>query len=76
MARRKSHHLVPNPEGGWDLKKGGGKRSIKHFETKKEGEKFGRNLSVNQKSEFIIHKKDGTIQRSDSHGNDHHPPKG
>ena len=76
MATRKSHHLVPNSAGGWDLKKGGGKRSIKHFDTKKEGEQFGRIVSINQQSEFVIHKKDGTIHRSDSHGHDPYPPKG
>lgn len=76
MGKRKSHHLVPNPHGGWDVKKGGGKRSIKHFDTKKPAEKFGRNVSRNQKSEFVIHGKDGTIQRSDSHGKDPYPPRG
>lgn len=76
MGKRKSHHLVPKSSGGWDLKKGGGERSIKHFDTKKEGENYGRNVSRNQGSEFVIHKRDGTIQRSDSHGNDPYPPKG
>jgi hypothetical protein len=32
---RKTHHVVPNPDGGWDVKKGGGERSIKHFDKKK-----------------------------------------
>ena len=76
MGKRKSHHVVPNPNGGWDVKKGGGKKSIKHFNTKLPAEKFGRTVSKNQKSEFVIHGKDGTIQRSDSHGNDPNPPKG
>lgn len=76
MSKRKTHHLVPSPNGGWDVKKGGGKRSIKHFSTKDAGEKYGRSLSRNQKSEFVIHKKNGKIQRSDSHGGDPYPPKG
>jgi hypothetical protein len=76
MGKRNSHHLVPNSKGGWDIKRGGGKKSLKHFDTKKAAEKFGRNVSRNQKSEFVIHRKDGTIQQSDSHGHDPHPPKG
>jgi hypothetical protein len=34
MTKRKEHHVVPNPDGGWDIKKGGGSKSIKHFDRK------------------------------------------
>lgn len=35
MARGpKSHHVVPNPSGGWDVKRGGGERASGHFATK------------------------------------------
>ncbi|MCG8634376.1 MAG: DUF2188 domain-containing protein [Desulfobacterales bacterium] len=59
---RKTHHVIPNPLGGWDVKKGGGKKSIKHFATKQDAITFGRRISKNQNSEFIIHKKNGDIQ--------------
>lgn len=72
---RKSHHLVPNPSGGWDIKKGGAQRASIHTETKAEGEKRGREISRNQGTEFVIHGRNGEIQRSDSHGNDPNPPK-
>lgn len=72
---RKSHHVVPDADGGWNVKKGGGSRALKHFDTKKDAEDWGRDVSINQGSEFIIHGKDGKIQRSDSHGNDPCPPK-
>lgn len=72
---RKTHHVVPNPGGGWDFKKGGGERAIKHFEKKSTAVDFGREVSKNQSSEFIIHRKNGTIQRSDSHGGDPIPPR-
>ena len=73
--KKGSHHLVPNPKGGWDVKKGGTKRSSGHFDTKKAGEKAGRKISQNQETEFVIHGKDGKIQNPDSHGNDPCPPK-
>lgn len=72
---RKTHHVVPNANGGWDVKKGGGQRSIKHFDRKQDAVDFGRNVSRNQSSEFIIHKQDGTIQNADSHGGDPIPPR-
>jgi hypothetical protein len=72
----KTRHVVPNSDGGWDSKKGGAERASKHFDTKKEAEKYSRNLSIKEQSELVIHKKDGEIQRKDSHGNDSFPPKG
>jgi hypothetical protein len=57
------------------VKKGGAARASKHFETKTDAIYWGREVSKNQGSEFVIHKKDGTIQRKDSHGNDPLPPR-
>ena len=34
MSKQKSHHVVPNSDGGWDVKKSGTERASKHFETK------------------------------------------
>ncbi|MFQ3244125.1 MAG: hypothetical protein ACI9SP_000750 [Arenicella sp.] len=72
---RKTHHVVPDPDSGWNVKKGGGKKAIKHFDKKVDAVDYGRQVSINQKSEFIVHKKDGTIQNPDSHGGDPNPPK-
>ena len=72
---RKTHHVVPNSGGGWDIRKGGGVRSIKHFDRKSDAIDYGRVVSKNQKSEFVIHRKDGQIQNPDSHGNDPIPPR-
>ncbi|MGY8624334.1 DUF2188 domain-containing protein [Chromobacterium violaceum] len=66
----KTHHVVPNPEGGWDVKKGGGEKSIKHTDTKQEAIDKAREISKNQQSELVIHNKDGKIGSKDSHGND------
>jgi uncharacterized protein DUF2188 len=66
----KTHHVLPNPEGGWDFKKGGGKRAIKHFDRQQDAIDYGRPISQRQHSEFYIHKKDGTIGKKDSHGHD------
>ena len=71
-----SHHAVPNPDGGWKVKKGGSSKSSGNFDTKKEAVDAGRKISQNQGTEFVIHGKDGKIQQKDSHGNDPFPPPG
>lgn len=37
MAARKgpdTHHIVPNPDGGWDVRRGGAARASAHLDTK------------------------------------------
>ncbi len=72
----KSHHVVPNPDGGWDIKKGGAERASGHFDRKSDAVDSGREISRNQGTEFYIHGKNGQIQQKDSHGNDPFPPRG
>ena len=71
---RKEHHVVPNPNGGW-VKRENAQRASGHYDTKKEAMDAGRRMSINQGTELIPHRKDGVIQRPDSHGNDPCPPK-
>lgn len=72
---RDEHHVVPNPNGGWDVKRNNAQRSSLHAETKAEAVRAGRQISRNQGTEFIIHGKDGRIQNPESHGNDPCPPR-
>jgi len=71
----KTHHVVPSPKGGWGVKKGGASRAAKVFDTKKAAETYARRVSRRQHSELVIHRRDGTIQRKDSHGGDPTPPR-
>lgn len=72
----KTHHVLPNPGGGWDVKRGGADRASSHHDTKNEAVQAGREVSCNQSTELRIHNKDGRIASTDSHGGDPHPPKG
>ena len=72
---RKSVHIVPGRNGGWNVKKSGAQRASVHTETKDDAVKMGRIISQRSGSELVIHGKDGKIQRTDSHGNDPCPPK-
>ncbi|MDW7669528.1 DUF2188 domain-containing protein [Anaerotalea alkaliphila] len=76
MAKQDTHHVVPNQDGGWDVKRGGGQKASHHTDTKADAERIARDVSRNQGTELVIHGKDGKIQSKDSHGNDPYPPKG
>ena len=75
LKARDEHHVVYNPNGGWDVKRSNARRAIIHTETKAEAVKAGRQISRNQRTEFIIHGMNGRIQNPDCHGNDPYPPK-
>ncbi len=50
-----SHHVVPNADGGWDVKKDGATRSSGHFDKKQDAVDAGHKISQNQGTEFYIH---------------------
>lgn len=72
---KSSYHVVLDPDGGWNVKKRGAKRASKHFTNKRDAVSWGREVSRKQRSEFVIHRRDGTVQQKDySHGGDAAPP--
>ncbi len=66
---RDTHRIMPH-ENGWQVKRDGGKRASHVTVTKAEAEKLGREISRHQETELIVTRKDGSIERSDSHGID------
>jgi hypothetical protein len=71
----KNQHVVPDKDGGWNVKGEGNSKSTAHTDTKQEAIDIAKQIAQNQQSELIIHGKDGKIQDKDSYGNDPHPPK-
>ncbi|WP_123042092.1 DUF2188 domain-containing protein [Cohnella candidum] len=69
-----SVHTVPNREGGWDNKQGG--KTIHHEDTKSEAAAAGREAAKRDRTEHVIHNRDGRISGSDSYGHDPFPPRG
>lgn len=67
---RQEHHVVPNPNGGWDVKKGGIDTPVIHTKLKQDAIDQGRIISRTEGTEFVIHGENGQIQQSDSHGHD------
>lgn len=76
MKNFEQHHLVPDSDYGWVVRRANSKRISAHADTKTEAERLGREISRNQRTEFIIHGLDGRILRRDSHGHDPSPPIG
>ncbi|MBK7873952.1 MAG: DUF2188 domain-containing protein [Saprospiraceae bacterium] len=69
----KNQHVVPN-DGKWAVRGAGNDKVTKKFDTQKEAIDYAKGIAINQSSEVVIHRKDGTIRDKDSHGNDPNPP--
>ncbi|TLF52785.1 DUF2188 domain-containing protein [Halomonas urmiana] len=66
-----THHVAPNPEGGWSVHRHGGQRASRHFATKQAAEAYGRRVSFNQQTVLIIHHEDGSETSSGDPSSDH-----
>lgn len=71
----KNQHVVPNKNGGWDVKGAGNKRATSHHPTQKEAIIRAKEIARNQKSDTKIHGTDGKFRAGNSYGNDPYPPK-
>jgi len=72
--KQNTQHVVPHPDGGWSVKRGGSSKATKIFERKKEAIDFARRISINTGAELYIHGRDGMVHEKDSYGNDPNPP--
>lgn len=70
----KNQHVVKNDDK-WSVKGSGNSKATKNFTTQKEAIDHAKSIAQNQKSEVVIHGRDGKIRDKDSYGNDPHPPK-
>lgn len=73
---KKNQHVTPHPNGGWQVKGAGNTKATVRTKTQKESINIARSISVNQKSELIIHRTNGRIREKNSYGNDSFPPRG
>ena len=71
---KKNQHVVPLGNG-WAVKGEGNSKYTAITERKGDATSIARDIARNNKSEIVIHGRDGRIQDKDSYGNDPHPPK-
>ncbi|MDV6246873.1 DUF2188 domain-containing protein [Rhodococcus opacus] len=72
-------HVVPNSNGGWDVKAPGAKRASVHAETQAQAQDAARRILHNAGGgEMVTHNVKGQIRAADTvaPGNDPFPPKG
>lgn len=70
--RKKNQHIVPLGSG-WAVKGEGSRKFTIITDSKNTAIKVGRQIARNQKTELIIHGKDGKIHEKDSYVNNSHP---
>jgi uncharacterized protein YdaT len=73
MAKR-NQHVVPLGNG-WAVKGEGSKKFTVITENQRDAITVAREIAKNNRSEIVIHGKDGKIRDKDSYGNDPNPPK-
>lgn len=74
-----SRHVVPNPAGGWDVKKPSAERASAHYRTQDAAVDRARQILHNSGGgELNVHDRHGQIRAKDTvkPGNDPFPPKG
>ena len=73
MSARKIYHVIADINGGWSVVKGGAERASRRFASQADAVECGRRISHAQKTEFVVHRDDGTVASWDSYGSDPHP---
>lgn len=70
----KNQHVVRR-DNGWAVKAEGSERASTIRPTQQQAIEFAIKIAKNEKSEVVIHRRDGKIRDKDSYGNDPYPPK-
>jgi len=71
----KNQHVVPAKDG-WAVRGANNSKSTSVHSTQREAIDAAREIARNQKSELLIHNKNGQIRQKNSYGNDPFPPRG
>jgi hypothetical protein len=73
----KDRHVVPNLDGGWDVKKPDAGRASAHYDTQKDATARAREITANTGGETVIHGRNGEIRNRDTSpaGHDPFPPR-
>jgi Uncharacterized protein conserved in bacteria (DUF2188) len=73
MAAKKNQHVVRR-EDGWAVRGEGNTRDTSHHARQAQAIDAARDIARNQRSEVVIHDRQGRIRDRDSYGKDPNPP--
>lgn len=71
-----NQHVSRHEDGSWKVKGAGNSRATSKHNTQREAIDAARSIAKNQRSEVVIHGRNGKIRAKDSYGNDPYPPRG
>lgn len=74
MSKGKNQHVVPYGKD-WAVRGEGNTKVTSVHDTQPEAIIEAKNIAINQKSEVVIHRRNGKIRDKDSYGDDPCPPK-
>lgn len=72
---KKNQHVVPH-EQGWAVKGEGNARASSVHPTQRSAIEAARESAIRNRSEMLIHGRNGQIRERNTYGNDPNPPKG
>ena len=75
MAKKAPVHVTTHKDG-WAVTREGNKRPSSVHPTQKEAAEAGRATAQRDKTELVVHGKDGQIRQKKTFGKDPYPPKG
>ena len=75
FSMNKNQHIVKHKDG-WAVKGANNNKATSVHKTQREAIETGKIHAKNQKSELLIHGRDGKIREKNSYGKDSYPPKG
>lgn len=70
----KNQHVVPY-QNKWAVRGEGNEKVTSTHDTQAEAIQTAKQIAINQHSEVVIHRPDGTIRDKDNYGRDPCPPK-
>lgn len=71
---KKNQHVVKKGDK-WAVKGAGNQKATKLLDTQRDAIEAAKKIAKNQKSEVVIHGRNGKIRDKDSYGNDPIPPR-
>ena len=71
---KSNQHVVPH-NNDWAVRGEGNQKATSVHQTQQEAIDAAREIAINNRSEVVIHRPDGTIRDKDSYGNDQNPPR-
>lgn len=72
---KRNQHVVPHGRA-WAVKGAGNQKATSVHSTQSEAIKGARGIARNQRSEMLVHGKNGQIRERSTYGEDPFPPKG